>query len=187
MTFYMDLDGVLIDTESIIREVLSEVTGRGPFDRKDTYTYNFKEGYGISNKTMDEIWPKVFDRVAPIYPGAVEFVEKVKQFGFKAIGLSHRPGNPAKRTSMVALKLGDIRLDMVIYVEHPNDKLEHLRRPDAAWYIEDNPEYAANAAEILGTFLVTRTHNWQAHDLASYIRVAELDQVFKTVKSCHAK
>lgn len=164
MTALLDVDGVLLDMNAAVHQFVYEHYGIRTYDT-NIVSWEFGYSLGIPKQDNHAMWDHVWNTPLQPYAGAVPFVRRLKELGFKVVGLSSRPAKWAglkKPDAAQAAALRDfpqLELDNFGLVQGHGQKPEFINNylSDALFMVEDNP---VNAAEI---GLETELHSYLLH------------------------
>lgn len=169
--FYVDIDGVMLNLEKVMRSCLmDELDGEkrlrlvlGP---SMTWCYFMEEAYGLPSSVVKKMFDRVWNTPAKLYLDAQAFVKALQaKDRYEVIGLSYRPSTESKKAAF--RDLDGLGLNDLILIDNPKDK--HVYFKEGVKYVDDHPNYAANAGELgAETFLITRDWNLRCRDIGNY-------------------
>ena len=183
-TFFCDIDGIILDFEATIRSGLEAHLGRLLYP---PWCFTFEEAFGLPDSALgvptvepNAVWHHIYETSSLLYPDAFDFIVRLRRADWYVVGLSNRTGAIAQDASR--RDLTSVPFNELVYVNSTGEKYEHLRRALPTYYVDDNPRYAANAAEVgATTFLLQREWNQRCADLGGYTRVYSLTEIAKVL------
>ena len=178
MNIGVDLDGVLFDSESLLRTVSVfydlEICGKGIVDK----TANFcQDAYGWDKKQSQTFLDKYLlqcEKVAPVMPYAKYVIDKLREAGHKVYIITRRGWEDKKEITLTnkLLKKNKIKVDAVYYSK--DSKLKTCQDLMIDIMIDDNSKTIETLANnnircfyYTGVFsrelshpLITDVNNW---------------------------
>ena len=167
-TIFLDIDGVVLDTEPRIRIEISKM-----FERSlpvPTDTYFLEDAYGLSRQDLAIAIERAWAHPIEVLGDVKNFIAAATKH--RIIGLTVRPSVCAARA--VRRDLIDVNLDGLIIVSDPHEKWKIIG--DGSIYVDDCPTYAATAGEnnTVGAYLRHQLYNQSSLDLGNYERIDNL-------------
>lgn len=141
--FVCDLDGVLLDMQSVMAEYLSKTYGK-PVYAKDHSKWDLKEAYGLRHTTP--MWEFVWATPLPTYFGAKLFIKELQK-DYEVRILSSRMNEVSERAGM---RDAMTCFPGVFSRFVPDEKHEVLKEWQPAWFLDDRPKNLFDAEALAG-------------------------------------
>ena len=167
--FALDVDGIVLD---ILPGAIEHIRSKYGLivDEADFTDWDWDYVFSLPGGLTPEFWYGVWATPGVPYPGAIEFVQDLKDDDWEVVAISTRPEN-WKGLGRMARDAADrdfpqIGFDRVFCVDRHKQKVEVVNDLDASYMVEDNPK---NAMEIgMGTTVVQSylfTRPWNARSM----------------------
>lgn len=164
--FALDVDGVVLDIIGGSLDYVRDTYGVHLFEN-DVTDWDWDYIWSLPNGLDANFWTAVWNKPATPYPGAIDFIQDLKDLEFRVIAISTRPAQWKGIGSLArdaALRdFPQLPFDEVYLVDHHVDKVKIIRASGARYIVEDNPKNAMQCKLDGGarSFLLTRPWNKQ--------------------------
>lgn len=183
--FAIDLDGVLLDMNSVWIRWISEEYGIHA--SQSTFTqWDLHQWAGI--KHLNKLWKYTWATPLAAYPMAATFLRELWWMGYQPVVVTNRDkpeAIAAAKRDLAILDAGSRGVDLLDHLifNRGTDKVDTLRKLGAVGFVDDRWELAFSAAEAgISTFLLDKPYN-QCLDIESeYTRVHSLIEVIRLLR-----
>jgi len=185
----LDVDGIVLDlTPAVIEYVKDHYDAT--ITEGDITDWDWDYALSLPDGLTSAFWAYMWTKPALPYPGAVEFVQRLKE-KFSVFAISTRPrkweGLGAVAYRAAQRDFGQIPFDDTCLVERHRDKAEIIDTVDAAVFVEDNPMTAAYCHHETGvkTFLMSRPWNQRCCTITkAWTRVHSYNELLARLEIC---
>lgn len=179
--FATDLDGCLLDSGKAFADWYTRELGV-KIVREDLTNWKHEQCLGIPSKLVTKMFTEIWNsNPMAILPGAMAFLDEVKQLGYSVVVITSR-GMPNGKEDAGKAAFRDTRLfyehglidDMIVMDNSKQPKFDFLNRLGALWMLEDNTNVAIqckiHGKTLKEMFLIDRPWN-KSKDIVGYKRV----------------
>lgn len=183
----VDIDGVLADYPRSFVEFINKELGTN-YDHRKVDNYNVPQALGLSVETGMRLKDKYRQtgqkRFIPVIPGAAEFLQKLRNHGYKIMLLTSRPYQKYKRIfsdTMEWLQKNNLVFDSIIFDEKKEERLVKEFGVDKIEFFVDDVAKNANTISQLGLpcYLIDRPYNKDAKLGQLVTRVNNLQEILE--------
>lgn len=185
----IDIDGILADYPRSFVEFINEFKGTN-YRVEDVKDYNIYASLGIPAEEglhlKDQYRQTGQKRFIPVIPGAKEFLDSLREAGYKVVLLTARPYQKYNRIfsdTMEWLARNELHYDTIIFDKDKEERLvKDFGAENIAFFVDD-VSGNANAIAKLGIpcYLVSRPYNLESILSGGVTRVANLQEVLDHV------
>ena len=181
-----DLDGCLINIESVIRKLITETYNIEikQFPKEEDH-FDFRMATGLTNNQLWPIFRLAYKEIetTPIFPGATELLAKLYELsGEPPFILTARPSDAANETYAMVSKVAK-GTPFKLVLKHPNaDKSQYLGNYD--FFVEDRRKTALELSETeICTLLIERNYNYIKDPPKNIIYIKGVDNLIPYVNN----